>query len=312
MAKRRGADLKFFAQRLAMVVPTVLLVSLLIFLVMRLIPGDPAVILAGDFATAESVKQLRQEWGLDRPVAVQYLSYLKNLASGNMGQSIASRQPVTSEIAARFPVTLQLAFWGSIIAVVLGVLAGVMGATRALTGWDYTSMILSMVGISTPVFWSGLILILIFSVKLSWLPSGGTGTFSHMILPSVSLGLFSAGVLARQTRASMMEVLSHDYVRTARSKGLPERVVVYRHAMKNAMLPVVTIVGIQFGRMLGGAVLVESVFSLPGIGRFLIIAISQRDYPVVQGIVLLLAVSFVLINLMVDLVYSVVDPRIRQ
>lgn len=295
-----------------MVVPTLLLVSLLVFLMMRLIPGDPAVILAGDFATAESVKQLRHEWGLDRPVAVQYLSYLKNLATGKMGLSIASRQPVTTEIAARFPVTLQLAFWGSIIAVLLGVWAGVMGATRAFTAWDYTSMILSMVGISIPVFWSGLILILIFSIMLGWLPSGGTGTISHMILPAVSLGLFSAGVLARQTRASMVEALSHDYVRTARSKGLRERVVVYRHALKNAMLPVVTIVGIQFGRMLGGAVLVESVFSLPGIGRFLIIAINQRDYPVVQGIVLLLAVSFVVINLMVDLVYSVVDPRIRQ
>ncbi len=194
----------------------------------------------------------------------------------------------------------------------MGLGAGVLAASKPFSGWDYGSMILALTGVSTPVFWSGLILILVFSVWLGWLPSGGTGSLRHMILPAFSLGLFDAGVIARQSRAGLLEVLEQDYIRTARAKGLAERMVVVRHAFKNAVIPVVTVIGMQFGRMLGGAVLVESVFSLPGIGRLLVTAISQRDYPVIQGICLVLATSFVLINLAVDVAYGYLDPRIRQ
>ncbi len=305
--------LRFLFQRLVVTIPTLLVVTFMVFMIVHLIPGDPAQILAGDFATPQVVKELRAEWGLDRPLLVQYGSYLKNLAQGNLGTSIASRRPVTAEIADRYHTTLSLAFWGTLFAVALGLTAGVVAARKPFTAWDYGSMTVALVGISTPVFWTGLILILIFSVKLGWLPAGGTGSsLKYLILPAVSIGFFDAGVVARQSRSSLMEVLGQDYVRTARAKGLPEKRVINKHAMKNAIIPVITIIGMQFGRMLGGAVLTESVFSLPGLGRFLIIAISQRDYPVVQGVCLVLALSFVIINLFVDLTYGFLDPRIRQ
>lgn len=304
--------LRFLTQRLLIAIPTLLLVTLLVFMIVHLIPGDPAQILAGDMATPQAVAELRAQWGLDRPLPVQYLAYLKNLIAGDLGRSTATRNPVTREIGDRYPTTLGLAASGIVVAAFLGLGAGVLAATKPFSRWDYGSMILALTGVSTPVFWSGLILILIFSVWLGWLPSGGTGSLRHMILPAFSLGLFDAGVIARQSRAGLLDVLGQDYIRTARAKGLAERMVVIRHAFKNAVIPVVTVIGMQFGRMLGGAVLVESVFSLPGIGRLLITAISQRDYPVIQGICLLLAASFVLINLAVDVAYGFLDPRIRQ
>jgi peptide/nickel transport system permease protein/oligopeptide transport system permease protein len=299
-------------QRVLLALPSLLLVTLLVFMVVRLIPGDPAQILAGDMATPQAVADLRAQWGLDRPMPVQYVTYLKNLLAGDLGRSIATRNPVTTEIGDRYPTTLGLAATAILVAAILGLGAGVLAASRPFSRWDYGSMILALTGVSTPVFWSGLILILIFSVWLGWLPSGGTGSLRHMILPAFSLGLFDAGVIARQSRAGLLEVLEQDYIRTARAKGLAERMVVVRHAFKNAVIPVVTVIGMQFGRMLGGAVLVESVFSLPGIGRLLVTAISQRDYPVIQGICLLLAASFVIINLAVDIAYGCLDPRIRQ
>jgi ABC-type dipeptide/oligopeptide/nickel transport system permease component len=304
--------LRFLMQRVLLAIPSLLLVSLLVFMVVRLIPGDPAQILAGDMATPQAVAELRAQWGLDRPLPVQYLTYLKNLLAGNLGRSVATRNPVTREIGDRYPTTVGLAATGILVAAILGLGAGVLAASKPFSRWDYGSMILALTGVSTPVFWSGLILILIFSVWLGWLPSGGTGSLRHMILPAFSLGLFDAGVIARQSRAGLLEVLEQDYIRTARAKGLAERMVVVRHAFKNAVIPVVTVIGMQFGRMLGGAVLVESVFSLPGIGRLLVTAISQRDYPVIQGICLLLAASFVIINLAVDVAYGYLDPRIRQ
>ena len=299
-------------QRVLLAIPSLLLVTLLVFMVVRLIPGDPAQILAGDMATPQAVAELKVQWGLDRPLPVQYFTYLKNLLAGDLGRSIATRNPVTTEIGDRYPTTLGLAATGILVAAILGLGAGVLAASKPFSRWDYGSMILALTGVSTPVFWSGLILILIFSVWLGWLPSGGTGSLRHMILPAFSLGLFDAGVIARQSRAGLLEVLEQDYIRTARAKGLAERMVVVRHAFKNAVIPVVTVIGMQFGRMLGGAVLVESVFSLPGIGRLLVTAISQRDYPVIQGICLLLAASFVIINLAVDIAYGYLDPRIRQ
>ena len=304
--------LRFLMQRVLLAIPSLLLVSLLVFMVVRLIPGDPAQILAGDMATPQAVAELRAQWGLDRPLPVQYLTYIKNLLAGNLGRSVATRNPVTREIGDRYPTTVGLAATGILVAAILGLGAGVLAASKPFSRWDYGSMILALTGVSTPVFWSGLILILIFSVWLGWLPSGGTGSLRHMILPAFSLGLFDAGVIARQSRAGLLEVLEQDYIRTARAKGLAERMVVVRHAFKNAVIPVVTVIGMQFGRMLGGAVLVESVFSLPGIGRLLVTAISQRDYPVIQGICLLLAASFVIINLAVDVAYGYLDPRIRQ
>ena len=304
--------LRFLMQRVLLAIPSLLLVSLLVFMVVRLIPGDPAQILAGDMATPQAVAELRAQWGLDRPLPVQYLTYIKNLLAGNLGRSVATRNPVTREIGDRYPTTVGLAATGILVAAILGLGAGVLAASKPFSRWDYGSMILALTGVSTPVFWSGLILILIFSVWLGWLPSGGTGSLRHMILPAFSLGLFDAGVIARQSRAGLLEVLEQDYIRTARAKGLAEGMVVVRHAFKNAMIPVVTVIGMQFGRMLGGAVLVESVFSLPGIGRLLVTAISQRDYPVIQGICLLLAASFVIINLAVDVAYGYLDPRIRQ
>jgi ABC-type dipeptide/oligopeptide/nickel transport system permease component len=303
---------KFLLQRLLIAIPTLLVVTFLVFLIIRFIPGDPAIILAGESASTQLVAEIRAEWGLDQPVFTQYAVYMGNLLQGNLGRSIASRQPVAWEITQRYPSTLTLACLAIVVATVLGLGFGTIAAMRPFTRWDYGSMVLSLVGISTPIFWSGLIMILIFSVWLGVLPSGGTGTPLHWVLPAVSLGFFDAGVIARQSRSALMEVMLTDYVRTARAKGLSQQAVVIGHAMKNAIIPVVTIIGMEFGRMLGGAILTESVFSLPGIGRYLVMAISQRDYPVIQGICLILAITFVLINLAVDLLYGYLDPRIRQ
>ncbi|MBI4278402.1 MAG: ABC transporter permease [Armatimonadetes bacterium] len=303
---------QYIARKLLIAVPTLLAVSLIVFTVIRLIPGDPARILAGDFATPETVAEIRAQWGLDRPLPVQYGVYLTRLVRGDLGRSIVSGQPVRREIVRRYQVTVGLAVLGSLVAIAMGVLAGVMGATRPYTAWDYGAMALALTGVSTPIFWSGLLLILLFAVTLNWLPSGGVGSPTHYVLPAVSLGYFTAGVVARQARSSLLEVLGQDYVRTARAKGLGERAVVYHHALRNSLIPVITVIGIQFGRMLGGAILTETVFSLPGMGSYLILAIGQRDYPVVQGVVLTFAASFVLINLAVDMGYAFLDPRIRH
>jgi peptide/nickel transport system permease protein/oligopeptide transport system permease protein len=218
---------------------------------------------------------------------------------------------VGPELGERFLRTLQLAAAATLIAALAGCLAGVLGATRRATVTDYLATVLALTGVSTPIFWSGLILILVFAVWIPWLPAGGTGSLAHLVLPAVSLGLFGAGVIARQTRSAMLETLGEDFVRTARSKGLPERGVVYKHALKNALMPVVTVLGDQFGRMLGGAILTETVFSWPGMGRYLVEAIAMRDYPVIQAIILVFAVSFLVVNLLVDLSYGLLDPRVR-
>lgn len=301
----------FLTRRLLIAVPTLLAVTVLIFVAMRVVPGDPAVLLAGDFATPETVQALRVKWGLDRPLPVQYAVFFRNLVRGDLGTSIVSDLPVRDEIFQRFRVTITLALCAIVVALVIGLSAGLAGATRAYTAWDYGSMAAALIGVSTPIFWSGMLLILVFAVRLGWLPSGGADTWQSYVLPAVSLGFFAAGVIARQTRAAMLDVLRQDYVRTARAKGVPEpRVNVY-HALRNALIPVVTIVGLEFGRMLGGAVLTETVFSLPGLGSFLIVSIGKRDYPVVQGIVLWIALAFVIINLLVDTLYAALDPRIR-
>jgi peptide/nickel transport system permease protein/oligopeptide transport system permease protein len=303
---------QYLVRRVILAIPSLLAVTALIFLALRSVPGDPAVLLAGDFATPETVAAIRAKWGLDQPVLTQYGVFLANLVRGDLGRSIVSDLEVSDEIGQRFRVTLVLAFAAIGVALAIGVTAGVLGATRSYSLWDYGSMVVAMLGVSTPIFWSGMLLILLFAVMLGWLPSGGAGSWDSFVLPAVSLGFFAAGIIARQTRSSLLDVLRQDYVRTARAKGLPNPRVALRHALRNALIPVVTVVGLEFGRMLGGAILTETVFSLPGLGSFLITAIAKRDYPVVQGIVLWLAVVFVVINMLVDLAYAALDPRIRH
>jgi peptide/nickel transport system permease protein len=302
---------RLIAGRLAAAVPTLLAVSLCVFAIVRLIPGDPARVLAGDFATDSVIEELRHRWRLDEPLPVQYATYVAGLVRGDFGRSIASTTPVLPELLERFERTLELALAAIAVAVAVGGVAGIVSAVRRSTVTDFVATALALTGVSTPIFWSGLVLILLFSVTLGWLPAGGAGSLRHLVLPALSLGLFGAGVVARQTRSGMLEVLGEDFVRTARGKGLPERIVVGKHALRNALIPVVTVVGDQFGRMLGGAILTETVFAWPGMGRYLVDAIAQRDYPVVQGVILVFAASFVLINLLVDVSYSLLDPRVR-
>jgi peptide/nickel transport system permease protein len=303
--------LRLVASRLATGLPTLLAVSLLVFAIVRLIPGDPARLLAGDFATDQIVDELRQKWRLNDPLPVQYAVYVGGVVRGDFGRSITTSTPILPELTERFLRTLELAVAGIVVAMVVGGAAGILSAVRRSSLTDYVATALALTGISTPIFWSGLLLILLFSVRLEWLPAGGTGTLRHLVLPALSLGLFGAGVLARQTRSGMLEVLGQDFVRTARAKGLPERVVVVKHALKNALIPVVTVLGDQFGRLLGGAILTETVFAWPGMGRYLIESISQRDYPAVQGAILVFAAAVVVINLLVDLSYGMLDPRVR-
>jgi ABC-type dipeptide/oligopeptide/nickel transport system permease component len=304
--------LRFALARLVQLVPTLLIVSLLVFGIARLIPGDPARILAGESATPERLNAIRVRWGLDQPLPVQYLTYLQHLATGDLGVSISSSAPIREELASRLGLTVQLAVAATSLALLVGLVAGTIGALRPYSWIDYLSTTFSLLGVSVPIFWSGLVLILLFAVQLHWLPSGGTGTPLHLILPALSLGFFGAGGIARQTRSTMLEVLVADYIRTAKAKGLTERAVVVRHALQNALIPVVTVVGIQFGRTLGGAILTESVFGLPGVGRYLVGGIASRDYPVIQACILVFATSFILVNLLVDMLYGVLEPRIRH
>ncbi len=300
----------YIIRRLLLTVPVVIGVSILIFLIIRLIPGDPAVALAGVQATPEYIEEIRKELHLDRSLPVQYGIFVLKLVQGDLGNSTLTRRPVIVELKERFPRTIELTLIALLIASVVGITAGIISATKRYSLFDNISMLVALFGVAAPVFWLALMLQLLFSVHLGWLPSTGRGTFLHFILPSMTLGMASAGLIARITRSSMLEVLRQDFITTARSKGLAEKVIVYKHALKNALIPVVTIMGLQFGILLGGAVLTETVFAWPGVGRLLVDSILARDYPVVQGAVLVLAFSFVLINLVVDLIYAFLDPRI--
>lgn len=292
-------------------IPVVLGVSIIVFSIIRMIPGDPARAIAGVQATPEFIEQVRVRYALDRPMHVQYGLFMSGMARGDLGQSTFSRRPVTTEIRERFPRTLTLASISLLIATLVGVSAGIVSATRRNSLFDNASMLVALIGVAAPVFWMALMLQLLFSVQLRLLPATGLGTWRHLILPSITLGMASAALMARITRSSMLDVLRQEYITTARAKGLGERVIVYKHALKNALIPVVTVLGLQFGILLGGAVLTETVFAWPGVGRLLVDAILRRDYPVVQGTVLLLAFLFVLINLVVDIIYAFLDPRIH-
>jgi ABC-type dipeptide/oligopeptide/nickel transport system permease component len=303
--------LRYAVKRVVFLLPVLVGVSVLSFTLLHLIPGDPAVIMGGSGATEGDLAGIRQEFGLDQPLPVQYIQYLSQVLRGNLGISIRSRDPVTSLIAERMQFTLVLTALSMILAVTLGVSAGVAAATHENSLFDTGTMIVAMLGLSTPGFWLGLLLLLLFAGALGWLPSGGVGTPKHLILPTLVLGAAGAGVIARMTRASMIEVLKQDYIRTLRANGLPMRRIVYTHALRNALNPVITVIGLEFGFLLGGSVLVEQVFALPGVGRLMVDSISGRDYPVVQGGLLMVAVAVVVVNLATDLVYALVNPRIR-
>ncbi len=300
----------YIIRRLLLAVPVLIGVSILVFSIVRFIPGDPARIIAGVHASQEYVESVRREYLLDEPLYLQYYVYMSDLLQGDLGRSAYTRRPVTVELFTRFPNTLILTVAAMGIATIFGMSAGIISATRRYSLFDNFTMLLALVGIAIPVFWLGLMLQLLFSVHLGWLPSSGMGSWRHLILPAMTLGLATTALIARITRSSMLDVLGQDYINTARAKGLIERVVVYKHALKNALIPVVTVMGLQFGILLGGAVLTETVFSWPGIGRLLVDSILTRDYPVVQGAVMLLALLFVMINLMVDIIYALLDPRI--
>ncbi len=300
----------YIVRRLLLAIPVLIGVSILVFSIVRFIPGDPARIVAGVHASQEYVERVRAEMLLDEPLHLQYFVYMGNLLQGDMGRSAFTRRPVTVELFERFPNTLLLTIAAMGIATVFGLGAGIISATRRYSIFDNFTMLLALVGIAIPVFWFGLMMQLLFSVYLGWLPSSGMETWRNLLMPALTLGLAATALIARITRSSMLDVLGQDYINTARAKGLVERVVTYKHALKNALIPVVTVMGLQFGSLLGGAVLTETVFSWPGIGRLLVDSILTRDYPVVQGAVLMLALLFVLINLFVDIIYALLDPRI--
>src|SRR5947207_516084 len=301
----------YVLRRLLLLIPVLIGVSVVSFALLQHVPGDPALILAGEEATEEVLARIRQECGLNRPLPIQFLAYLRHAVVGDLGISIQSRQPVATLIAQRFPFTLRLAFLAILVSAALGVVAGIVAATRRNSMLDLAALLGSLVGISLPIFWLGLLMMLVFSVRLQWFPAGGSGTATHLVLPALVLGASSSAVIARMTRASMLEVLRQDYVRTARAKGLREQIVIYRHALKNAMIPILTVFGLEFGYNLGGAVLTETVFSLPGLGRLIVEGIFARDYPVVQGAMLVVATTFVAVNLFTDVAYAFFDPRIR-
>jgi peptide/nickel transport system permease protein len=310
---------RYVLRRVAALAATLLFLSALVFLVVRVLPGDPATLILGLESHPETVARLRRSMGLDRPLAVQYVDWLARAARGDLGTSIQYDLPVGRLILSRLPVTLPLALMAAALMVAVALPLGVFAATRRGRAGDYAAMIVSQLGIAVPAFWSGLLLILLFSVRLGWLRSGGfdgweagvwTGVKS-LLLPAVALGAFQAAVLARATRSAVLEALHQDYVRTARAKGLAEAHVVGRHTLRNAMIPIVTVLGLQLGQLVAGAIVLESVFALPGLGRLALVAITARDLPVVQGVTLFVAASIVFINFAVDLAYVVLDPRIR-
>ena len=298
-------------RRILIAVPSMFGVLIVVFLMVRLAPGDPALYLAGEFADQATIERIRVRFGLDRPMHEQFGIYLVRLSQFDLGRSTRTNRLVTEDLGQFFPNTVELALAAIFVALLIGVPAGVLAAVRQNTWADALVMLGALIGVSMPVFWFGLLAILYFSVQLGWFPVAGRGTLMHLVLPAVTLGVSSMAIIARMTRSSMLEVLSQDFVRTARAKGLQTRMIVGKHALRNALIPVVTVIGLEFGTLMAGAVLTETVFTWPGIGRLLVTSILARDYPVVQGAVLLIAITFIVINIVVDLLYALVDPRIR-
>lgn len=298
-------------RRIAQTIPVVIGVTILVFSLMHLIPGDPAQIIAGESAQPEQIEQMRERLGLNDPIPVQYGKFLANIAQGDLGQSIRSNRPVLDEIKYRFWITFEIAVYSTILSVFLGLIAGIISAVRKYTVSDIVIMIVALFGLSMPNFWLGIMLIQFFSMKLGVLPPSGWGTPQQVILPVITLGTAGAAIIARMTRSSMLEVIDQDYIRTARAKGVRERVVIYKHALKNALIPIVTVIGLEFGSLLGGTVLTETVFAINGMGKLIIEAIQARDFPVVQGTILIAALLFVLVNLIVDISYRLLNKRVE-
>ncbi|PRX16655.1 peptide/nickel transport system permease protein [Orenia metallireducens] len=331
--------LTYIIRRLLLLIPILIGVSIAVFLMIHLIPGDPAKIMLGERATADDVARLREQMGLNDPLYQQYLRFMKDLLKGDLGRSVFSNEKITTELFERYPATIELTIASMLVAVLVGVPVGIISATKKYSIIDYLTMTGALVGVSMPIFWLGLMVIWLFAFKLGWFPPSArlsvgvdlhnitnfyvldsilTGNWIalkdslyHLILPSFSLATIPMAIIARMTRSSMLEVLSKDYIKTAYAKGLSQKVVIYKHALRNALIPIVTVIGLQFGLLLGGAVLTETIFSWPGVGKYSVTAILSRDFPAVQGSVLALSTTFVLVNLMVDLLYGIIDPKIH-
>jgi peptide/nickel transport system permease protein len=331
--------IKYIIKRILMLIPVLLGVSVIVFLIMRVFSPDPAPIVLGQHATIEAADKWREANGLNDPIHIQYLHFITGAVTGDFGTSYYTKTPVIREVLSRFPATIELAIAAIILASLIGILIGVISAVKKNSIFDHSGMVLALVGVSMPIFWLGILLIILFSGVLHLLPSGGridpllqptggTGfylidtllagdiegfidTVMHLILPALALGMYSMAIITRMTRSSMLDTLNQDYIRTARAKGLKKRKVIFRHALRNAMIPVTTVIGLQLGSLLGGAVLTETVFSWPGIGNYTVQCILKSDFPVVQGVVLLVACIFVFINLVVDIIYAFLDPRIK-
>lgn len=301
---------QYLARRAIHSIFVVLGVSLAVFVVARL-SGDPVLLMVQPGTSMADIDAMRHRLGMDAPLAQQYLNFVLGAMHGDLGDSIWQSQPVTTLVFERLPATVELTIASLVFSLVLAMPAGIISATRRNSPLDRAVMIFALLGQSVPVFWLGLILIMVFSVQLDWLPSSGYGTLGHLVLPTITLGLFSVARTARLVRSGLLDVLGQDYVRTARSKGLPERMVLIRHALRNTLIPVVTLVGLDFGRLLGGAVITETIFGWPGVGRLAVDAIFRRDFPLLQGIVFTIAVVFVIVNLLTDLAYTALDPRVR-
>lgn len=302
---------RFLARRLVLTIPVLLGVATLVFSLIHLIPGDPAQAMLGDAAPQADVEELRQRLGLDRPLLEQYGAFLKGLTKGDLGTSLRTGLPVTDQIVERMPATIELAAAAMFVAIAFAMPLGIIAAVRRGTAVDHAAMTLSLAGVSVPNFWLGPLLAIVFAVELGWLPVSGRGTWAHLVLPAVSLGAALAAILARMTRATMLEELREQYVQAARARGVSRFRAVLRHAFRNSLIPVVTLLGLQFGAVLTGAVITETIFAWPGIGRLLIQSIGFRDYPLVQGCILLIALTYVGVNLVTDMLYGVLDPRIR-
>lgn len=295
-----------------LLIPILLGVTVIVFGIMFLTPGDPAILMLGENAPQEDLDALRVRLGLDEPPYVQYGMWLGRVVQFDFGRSIRSGRPVTDEIIARLPATIELALLATLLAIVVGVPLGIVSATRPNSAVDHTATVVAFTGLAMPVFWQGLIMILLFALVLDWFPpSGRLGGWQYYVLPTITLGTSAIAAITRMTRATMLETLSQDYVRTARSKGLTGRNIVYRHALRNAMIPIVTVIGLQFGGLLSGAVITETIFSWPGIGRLAVDAIRSKDFPVVQGVVMVFALLYALVNLLTDLLYGFLDPRLK-
>ena len=303
---------EYVLRRILIAFPLILAVTTVVFVMLRVaLPGDPAKLMAGDRASPEQIENIRKQLGLDKPVFEQYLIFLRNFAQGDLGRSVKFREPVLGVIAKAFPFTAVLTFLSVGVGTAIGLAIGVMTAVYHRSWVDRLGIVVAVFFYSIPTFWMGLMLILLLSVGLRILPVQGVGSWRHLVLPVATLALWQSALIARLTRSSMIEVLSADYVRTARAKGLTRRRVLIRHALRNTLIPIITVVGLSVGGLLGGAVITESIFGLPGVGRLAIDAISNRDYPMIQGAVILVAASFVFVNLIVDIIYAFVDPRIR-